>query len=46
MRSSLSVCLCVPPKSLKAEIVEPEETAVSRQRLGTHFTAATNTHVT
>jgi hypothetical protein len=44
MRSSY--CLCVPPKSLKARIVEPEERVVCRQRLGKKFTAATNANVT
>jgi hypothetical protein len=29
---------------LKAGIVEPEETAVTRRRLGKHIPAATNTH--
>jgi hypothetical protein len=46
MRSPYCLCVCVPPKILKPGIVEPEEMAVSRQRLGTHFTAATNIHVT
>jgi hypothetical protein len=47
MRSSC--CLCVflsPPFCLKAGIVEPEETVISRQRLGKYFVAAMNTHAT
>jgi hypothetical protein len=35
---------CVPPK--QAVIVEPEDTAVARQRLGKHVQAATNAHAT
>jgi hypothetical protein len=40
----LSVCLCLPPQ--QAGIVEPEETAVARQRLGKYVFAATNTQAT
>jgi hypothetical protein len=34
------------PQNLKSEIVDPEETAVARQRLGKHVPATTNTHNT
>jgi hypothetical protein len=44
MKSSCCLCVCVPfPESLKAGIVEPEETVVARQQLGKMFPAATNT---
>jgi hypothetical protein len=33
-------------RSLKAGIVETEETSIARQRLGKHFPAATNTQAT
>jgi hypothetical protein len=46
MRSPCCLCVCVYPQSLKAGIVEAEETAAARQRLGKHLPAATNTHVT
>jgi hypothetical protein len=38
----LPCCLRVLPN--KAGIVEPEQTAVARQRFGKHVPAATNTH--
>jgi hypothetical protein len=44
MRSPCCLCVCVsvaPPQ--QAGIVEPEETAVARQRLGKHVPAAMNT---
>jgi hypothetical protein len=33
----------VSPQSLKARIVDPEETAVAKQRLSKHIPTATNT---
>jgi hypothetical protein len=42
----LPCCICVPTKSLKAGIVESEETDIARQRLGKHGLEATNTHAT
>jgi hypothetical protein len=39
--------LCVPhPYRLKAGKVEPKEMDVTKQRLGKHVPAATNTHTT
>jgi hypothetical protein len=35
-----------PSERLKAGMVEPEDTAVARQRLGKHVPATTNTHET
>jgi hypothetical protein len=37
-------CVCV--RRMKSGIMEPEETVVSRQRLGKHVLAANNTHGT
>jgi hypothetical protein len=39
-------CGCVSQQRPKTGIVEPEETAAARQRLGKHVSAATNTHIT
>jgi hypothetical protein len=33
-------------RHLKGEIVEPDDTAVARQRLDKHVSAATDTHTT
>jgi hypothetical protein len=38
--------LCLSPVTPESGIVEPEETAVARQRLCKYFPAATNTTVT
>jgi hypothetical protein len=42
MKSPCSLCVCVSSIS----IIELEETAVARQRLSKHVSAATNTHAT
>jgi hypothetical protein len=45
-RSHCSLYVCVHPERQKTGIVEPEETAVARQRLAKHLPASTNTHTT
>jgi hypothetical protein len=37
-------CLCPPHQ--QARLVEPEDTAIARQRLSEHVPATTNTHAT
>jgi hypothetical protein len=40
-----TICIIVTSR-LKAEIVEPEETSIGRQRFGKQVSAATDTQVT
>jgi hypothetical protein len=40
------MAVCIPFYLLKSGIMEPEETVVTRQRLGKHFAAAMNTRAT
>jgi hypothetical protein len=46
MRSPWRVYVCDLPERLKSVVVEPEKTAVVRQRLGKYVLAVTNTHAT